>query len=32
MASQPEKLDFVAGCLKPPLPDMANEFHNQKLK
>lgn len=32
MASQPVKLYFLATCLKLQLPDMANEFYNQKLK
>lgn len=31
-ASQPVKLYFLATCLKLQLPDMANEFYNQKLK
>lgn len=31
-ASQPIKLHFLATCLKLQLPDMANEFYNQKLK
>lgn len=32
MASHSLKLYFLATCLKLQLPDMANEFYNQKLK
>lgn len=32
MAFEPVKMFFPATCLKLQLPDMANEFYNQKLK